>query len=132
MDKKFQDPDVVPENGLPLQQSKCKACMECCEYLEIPTTIFNNPIMDYHITRGTQFGINSAGILTIRVHQPCVHLNAFGINDGCGIYENRPEVCRKYLCAPGDSSIKKIKDDQCEDARVKVQRAIKQHTKDNK
>lgn len=30
------------------------------------------------------------------VHEPCVHLKKCG---GCGIYEVRPQVCRKFQCA---------------------------------
>ncbi len=111
------------KSGMTLQQAKCMKCRECCEYIEIPTTMFNNQTMDYYITRGVQFGINDAGILMVRIHQPCVHLGP----NGCGIYDDRPEVCKTYMCTIGDSSIKDIKNKECEDAREKVKRAIKQY-----
>jgi len=103
------------------QQSKCLECNECCEFIEIPTTMFNNSVMEYYLARGTQFVINPAGILMIRIHEPCVFLQSDG---SCEIYDNRPEVCRTYMCAVGDKSMKEKKDADCKSARIQVSKII--------
>jgi hypothetical protein len=53
-----------------LPNNSCGACTACCTLL---------PILELDKPSGT----------------PCRHL----CEQGCGIYESRPDVCRNYLCA---------------------------------
>jgi hypothetical protein len=59
--------------GEPLADRECGGCTQCC----------------------TVLGIDSPGLRKDRC-VPCHHLAAGG--GGCGIYDDRPAVCREYLC----------------------------------
>ena len=73
------------------QQEKCLACRECCEYVEIPTTMLSMEVVEYWYVRGEQFYINpTSGVFSVRIYKPCVHLK----EDGCAIYDNRPKTYR--------------------------------------
>jgi Fe-S-cluster containining protein len=61
-----------PWIGEPLPDRQCGGCTRCC----------------------TALGIDSPGLRKDR-GVPCRHLAAGG---GCGIYGDRPAVCREYLC----------------------------------
>lgn len=95
------------------QQKKCVECRECCEYVEFPVTMLSVDVMDYFIFRGNQFYVDKGGALMIRVKNPCKYLT----EAGCSIYgDDRPLICRTYLCEVKDKSVREIKKRQCEAA----------------
>lgn len=88
------------------QSDKCRACQECCQYVEFPVTMLSLEVVEYFIFRGEQAHIDPKnGVMSIRIYKPCHHLT----EQGCGIYEDRPETCRLYMCDIKDASIKELK-----------------------
>jgi len=105
------------------QQAKCRECMECCKYVEVPTSMLDLNVLEYWLARGDTFYIdNNDGVLHVRFYKPCVHLK----DDGCDIYENRPYTCRVYMCLQKDKSILQIKDDFCKTAMERVAEKVRE------
>ena len=103
------------------QQEKCLACRECCEYVEIPTTMLSMEVVEYWYVRGEQFYINPAsGVFNIRLFKPCQHLT----EKGCAIYDNRPDICRRFVCSYGDDRIKQGKENVCADTMEHIRKSI--------
>lgn len=110
------------------QQEKCMECHECCEYIEIPTSMIGGlEVLEYWMVHGKKFYISDLdGALHIRFYAPCQHLK-----DGkCSIYENRPWTCRQYMCSQKDKSIKEIKEQACKETMAKVKELIAKHRKE--
>lgn len=110
------------------KQKKCMACRECCEYVEVPYTMFNYDTMEYFLNRGTQFWIATNGAVQVRFHEPCVHIS----EAGCDMYEDRPTTCRTYMCNVGDKSIREINDEECAKAADLIRDKILQHRENSK
>lgn len=108
------------------QQEKCKACRECCEYVEVPTSMLDLNALEYWILRGEKFYITSDGVLHVRFYKPCDHLK----EDGCDIYDTRPYTCRIYMCHQKDSSVKALKERYCENSMSKTQDVIDKYRKE--
>jgi len=105
-----------------ITEEKCLECRECCEYVEVPYTMYDNDTMEFFITRGTQIFIQNNGVAMVRFHQPCVHIT----EKGCDIYENRPEVCKRYACVIGDKGIIAMKEKNCAESAERIMKLIKQ------
>jgi len=104
------------------QQRKCLECRQCCEYLQVPVTMLSMEVIDFFLFRGEQMFINSNnGVLTLRIYKPCQYLT----ENGCSIYENRPEICRNFMCEAGDKSIKDLKEQMCAESMAQIRQAIK-------
>ena len=103
------------------QQEKCLACRECCEYVEIPTTMLSMEVVEYWYVRGEQFYINpTSGVFSVRIYKPCVHLK----EDGCAIYDNRPEICQNFMCAYGDDRVLEGKENICAVTMEHIRKSI--------
>ena len=87
------------------QQEKCIACQDCCEYVEIPSSMMNKNILEFYLTRGTKFYIDPSGLFMFRFNDPCQHLT----EEGCDIYDTRPVACSSYVCTVGNKDIKEQK-----------------------
>jgi len=66
------EPDTADVFGPLVAGRECGGCIVCCEHAEVRSVEFTKP----------------AG-------QLCVHARATG---GCGIYPDRPPVCRRWHC----------------------------------
>ena len=109
------------------QQKNCIECRECCEYIEIPTTMLSLEVVDFWIERGEQFYINPAsGVLHVRFYKPCRHLT----ENGCAIYDNRPMMCSAYICNHKDKSVKVAKEQLCESSMATVRQAVENWKED--
>jgi len=105
------------------QQEKCMECRECCEYVEVPTSLIDVAVLEHWYMRGTRFYIsNKDGLCHVRFYQPCVHLK----ENGCDIYENRPYVCKKYMCEFKCDEIKSAKDKACDHSMEMVMTVIRE------
>lgn len=111
------------------QQKKCMECLECCQFIEIPTSMIGGlEVMEYWLAHGEKFYISDVdGALHLRFYSPCQHLK----EGRCSIYENRPWTCRQYMCAQKDKSIIKIKEQACKESMEKVQEAIDKYRREN-
>lgn len=92
------------------QQEKCIACQDCCEYIEIPCSRMNNEGLEFYLTRGSKFYIDTNGLFKFRFKDPCQHLTS----DGCDIYDTRPDGCVSYMCTVGSKDIIGQKDKTCD------------------
>ena len=118
-----------PEQKLTEQQVKCKACRECCEYIEIPTTMLSIEVVEYYLVRGEQFYINpDNGVFNVRIYKPCIHLT----KDGCGIYDKRPPICREFMCPYKSDEVKKGKERICAETMEMVRQRIEKFKEEQK
>jgi len=102
------------------QQEACLDCQECCEAIEFPTSMVDNKVMEFYIAYGIDFYITKAGVVIFRMNHPCPHIT----ETGCDIYDDRPDVCKEFMCSTGDGSIKELKKKACADAKNGVLQAI--------
>jgi Fe-S-cluster containining protein len=81
---------------LPKKQQLCIECQKCCEKVGVYTDPYiyemgEQDVIDFYKARGATV-TKSDSELFIVFDLPCPHLK----QDGCAIYKNRPEICRKY------------------------------------
>jgi Fe-S-cluster containining protein len=81
---------------LPKKQQLCIECQKCCEKVGVYTDPYiyemgEQDVIDFYQARGATV-TKSDGELFIVFDLPCPHLTA----NGCNIYLERPEICRKY------------------------------------
>jgi len=111
------------------QQQKCLECYECCEYVEFPVTMLSMEIIEYFLFRGNKFYMENGGAIMMRVKDPCQHLNQDGT---CKIYDDRPETCRRFMCAEKDKSIRKNKEQACESYTARVRELVEKEREKRK
>ncbi|MDY6827237.1 MAG: YkgJ family cysteine cluster protein [Bacillota bacterium] len=110
------------------QQKACLECRECCQYVEVPTTMLSMEVVEYWLTRGDQFYINpKSGAMCFRFYKPCQHLT----ETGCAIYENRPKICRDFMCAYKNKETKDGKERICAETMAYVAEVIKKWKETN-
>ena len=73
------------------EEQICIECQECCKTLAVPYYTADNDTIEFYSIRGCERVINDQGAYLL-IPFSCPHL----IEDGCDIYEDRPEVCREY------------------------------------
>lgn len=80
-------------------KTKCSYCIgtKCCRYItqqiDTPRKKSEFQVMLWQIShKSVEFYKDSDGWF-IMFFTPCEHLDDYG---GCGIYENRPDICRDY------------------------------------
>ena len=76
------------------EESVCLECQECCKWLTVVWEIdkFDDELRDFYIARGCRFTIQGRWI-HVCMPSTCQFLESMR---GCTIYEERPELCRKY------------------------------------
>jgi Fe-S-cluster containining protein len=87
-----EDAKITPEN-------KCGFCRSktCCSYftqhIDTPRSMEDFDLMLWQISHHSVQIFKDADGWFLLVNQPCRHLQPDG---RCGIYEQRPQVCREY------------------------------------
>jgi Fe-S-cluster containining protein len=81
---------------LPRKQQLCIECRKCCEQVGVYTDPYiyemsEKDVIAFYEARGATV-TKSDGELFIVFNLPCPHLS----EKGCGIYPERPKICRKY------------------------------------
>ena len=105
------------------QQKVCVACNECCQWVEIPYTMFDLDAMEFWLMRKIPFHIRDNGVVMFRIHAPCPH----STKNGCEIYDNRPTRCTTYMCETRDSSYVKLRNEACAKSAQFVQEQVLSH-----
>lgn len=75
------------------KQELCLSCRECCKNLVIPFDYHKYPEDDikFYRMRGAEFITTNKGPYMI-LDLGCPYLT----DSGCGIYKDRPKICREY------------------------------------
>lgn len=96
MGKKFKDKSLpVTVAG----DEKCNRCTGtiCCNYvtheIDAPRSKYEFEHLLWHVSHEGVGVYKDEGTWYLMFDSPCTHLQDGGL---CGIYENRPEVCREY------------------------------------
>lgn len=81
----------------------CQRCGKCCTYVVL---IFKNhrqgdDFGNWLGHHGWEIGQQEDG-MTLTIQQPCLQLqhDQNGLAS-CGIYQDRPQTCKEYLCTQG-------------------------------
>mgnify|MGYP001167447106 CR=1 FL=1 len=79
------------------KQQLCIQCRKCCQELGVFTlnAFYEDPpedVIHFYKTRGCSITPHESGLLYLSIKIPCPHLT----DEGCAIYETRPQICRKY------------------------------------
>lgn len=77
-----------------VKQKLCLDCMECCKTMIIPTlySVVNDKMsLDLFEMRGIKVNYGNFGP-TLVLPSPCQYIG----EEGCHIYNDRPDVCRNY------------------------------------
>ena len=79
-------------------ESLCDHCTaKCCRYfalpIETPTTAKDFDYLRWYLLHGQASVFTEDETWYLLVHTPCKHLQA---DNRCGIYEERPNICREY------------------------------------
>ena len=79
-----------------LKQKLCLQCRKCCEKIGVYTDpriyeMSKDDVIHFYEARGAEV-TRSDDELFIVFNIPCQHLSL----KGCGIYKDRPKICRKY------------------------------------
>lgn len=77
------------------KQKICIECRKCCVDVAFHTPYTNDreDVIDFYTVRGFEVTKERDGYLMITVNNyPCPKLTP----EGCGVYETRPEVCKKF------------------------------------
>lgn len=74
----------------------CQGCSRCCRYVSVEIPKPDNPedldIAIWYLYHGHKIFVDADGFY-LQVDRDCKYLNSEG---RCGIYENRPVICRDY------------------------------------
>lgn len=72
----------------------CLSCLECCKYLTfaLPSDVWGSRLQTFYYARGCKIW-PTGNVVRMLVPSVCQHLN---LSSGCGVYEDRPIVCREY------------------------------------
>ena len=75
------------------KQELCLNCMECCKTLAIPFDYhkLSEDDIKFYRMRGAEFVTTNKGPYMI-LDLSCPHLT----EEGCGIYGDRPKICKDY------------------------------------
>lgn len=75
------------------RQELCVQCQKCCKEMAFQTVYeATQDNIDFFQKRGFRVEVYGYAIYLWTDKLPCPHLT----KDGCGIYENRPQVCKDY------------------------------------
>lgn len=96
---KKEYPSGLPALNKKLSQKQrlCLECRKCCQELGVFTLkafYEDQPedVIHFYKTRGCTITPHESGLIYMSIKVPCPHL----IESGCAIYEQRPQICRKY------------------------------------
>ncbi|NLI30459.1 MAG: YkgJ family cysteine cluster protein [Nitrospiraceae bacterium] len=97
MGKKTDSGSLPAKQRRTKKQRLCIACRKCCQELGVFTlnAFYEDPpedVIHFYQTRGCSITPHESGLLYLSIKMPCPHLT----DDGCAIYEDRPQICRKY------------------------------------
>jgi len=94
-----------------LKQSLCLSCMECCKTIIVPTfysIATDRQTIDLFEMRGIEVKRGVAGPVLL-IPCSCQYLS----DDGCRIYDSRPDVCKDY-----DGRKVRVMEDVCKWHRI--------------
>lgn len=78
----------------PNQQCKTD-CGNCCQFIIVQIA---NPTISDDYKRWVEYHnidiIDKEGYFFLKINTPCKNYN-----NGCTIYEDRPDICKNYFCA---------------------------------
>ena len=79
------------------KQQLCIDCRKCCQEVGVFTLkafYEDTPeeVIHFYETRGFTITPHESGLMYMSLKIPCPHLT----EQGCAIYETRPQICRKY------------------------------------
>ena len=76
------------------KKDNCNGCHLCCEYFLITLTDVPDDALEFFETWGIVVDDQGESKL-LKIFSPCQHLT----ENGCNIYEQRPQHCREWFCA---------------------------------